>query len=455
MLLVGVGGAGTRVVDRVAAEVRPDGLWGRLLERVRSLFSRRPLDLQVLAADAPDATEGELQGLREGEVVALGSGPGTGGDIQSGVQAWRRDGGALREAAVDVGEWDLAVVVGAAGGGTAGAAMAPLVEALRSFQRSAPVVVATVLPFEREADRAHGTAGPALARLKDADPASILLLANDHLGSPEGALSEVYGGANEAVATRLLFLLRGLSEAGVQAVDRADLETTLSVGNGFSVLGYAEAREGGHAQDVVEEALSPEGASADVDPEEEAGRVLLLVEGDPDEFELAALLDRARELAPDREVLPGIRARPGGALRVLAVTSLRSSRAVEAVLDRFEALQASREEVEDPVGDRLEDAREVPPGGAGERDEPDEPEEEKTDGEDGVEEETDEPEDAEPDDGDAAEEGMPDGREEDGGEPEWVDDYRAAQQKAKELDIKANQKHEELIEQIREAEGDG
>jgi DNA-directed RNA polymerase subunit A" len=44
--------------------------------------------------------------------------------------------------------------------------------------------------------------------------------------------------------------------------------------------------------------------------------------------------------------------------------------------------------------------------------------------------------------------------EEPGEIPDWVEDYSAAQQKAMDLDIKANQSHEDLIEAIREALGE-
>lgn len=407
VLVVGLGGAGTRIVDRMAAARRPDTLWERLRAWLLQRFRPPALELIFLAGDAPEADPREHEGLREDEVIAIGDGAGAGGDIESADRAWRRDGGDLRDAAGERGPWDLAVVVGAAGGGTAAASMGPLVETLQSVGRDAPVVAVPVLPFEDESPRSHRNAGPALARLREADPLSILLMDNERLGDREGRISEVYEEANDAVSRRLRLLLEAMAGAGLRAVDRSHLETTLEPGNGFSVVGYAEGGPHRDPGEVVAEALSPPACSAEADPDDEANRVMLLVSGDPDELAVGALLDRAREEVPDREVLLGAKADEDAPLRVLAVLGLARSRAVETVLDRYHALRDDADEPgEDPLDEKLEEVDEAP----------------------------DEEGDDEP--------------------PEWVEDYRAAQQVAKELDIKANQKHEELIEAIREEKGD-
>lgn len=337
VLLAGVGGAGTRVADRVAAAHRPSTLW----ERLKAWFSPPDLDLRVVAADAPEAGDGEPEGLRDGERVRLGAGAGAGGDLEAGTRAWRQDGPGVREAAGSE-PWDLALVVGGAAGGTAAAAMGPLVEALRDLGGTAPVLAAPILPSEWELDRAHANAGPALSRLRDADAETVVLLANDRLATSQDP-SHRYARANDAIARRLRYLLEALAAPGTRTADLGDLRTATSPGNGFSALGHAQGAKGRTPADVVAEALSPEAASADVDPAEEASRVLLLVSGDPEELAVDALLDRAREAVPDREVLVGARAAPGQELRVTALVALARSRAVEAVLDRYESVRASPE----------------------------------------------------------------------------------------------------------------
>lgn len=469
VLLVGLGGAGTRVADRMADAHAPNSLW----ERIKRWFFPPDLDLEVLAVDAPEAGQGqvELRRLDRDDVVDLGDGAGTGGDLGAGTRAWRRDAENLRSVLGETEPWDLAVVVGAVGGGTSGATLGPVADTLASMGHGAPVVAAPILPFDDEADRIYRNAAPALARLRDADPLATFLLSNEQLGTREGRLSDVYAQANDAVAGRLRLLLDMLSGPGLRATDLGALETTMGSGSGFGVLGYAHARHDTAPADVVAEALSSEAASAATDPPEEARRVLLLARGDPSEFSMDALLDRAREALPDREVLLGVRASGKRPLEVLAVVALDRSQAVRAVLDRHEEILAAAEAPEeDAIGERLEEIpepEEAPgadeePGEAEEAEDEAEPEEapeaDELEPDEGTQEEAPEADEG-PDEDEVREEGRPEGDEEpdeeDDESPEWVEDYRAAQQRAKELDIKANKTHDELIEQIREAqEGD-
>lgn len=484
---MGLGGAGTRVADRMADAYAPKSLW----ERIKRWFFPPDLDLEVLAVDAPEAGRGqaELHRLDRGSVIDLGDGDGAGGDLEAGTRAWRRDAENLRAVLGGTEPWDLGVVVGAAGGGTAGATLGPVADTLASMGHGAPVVAAPILPFDDEADRIHRNAAPALARLREAGPLATFLLSNEQLGAREGRLSEVYAQANDAIAYRLRLLLDMLSGPGLRATDLGAMETTMGSGSGFGVLGYAASRQDTTPADVVAEALSPGGASAPAHPAEEARRVLLLVRGDPSKLSMDAILDRAREAFPEREVLLGVHSAPDRPLEVLAVVALDRSRAVRTVLDRHdEIVAAARAPEEDTIGERLE---EIPdPDEAGEPDPapgpddeeepegdeaPDEagepPEDDVEPGEDeeepgeeegeaeGPEEEPEEDEGATGDEDEPEEDegatGDSDEPEEDDEPPEWVEDYRAAQQRAKELDIKANQTHDELIEQIREAqEGD-
>lgn len=230
LAVLGVGGAGCRLADRLAA-AEPD-------------------DRPYLAAVA--AFDTDVEGLERLDVEqenrhAFGTTAGSTGDAQAVREAAEANALELRRAALDaVPSTAAGVLVTVGVGGATGSGAAPiLVDTLRE-QLEVPVYALTVLPgAEEEAVEANARAG--LLGL-EATVDTQLLFDNDQLGAPaerppEPRAEAAYADANGTVAEWVgtLFSAGESTSAGTvaeQVVDASELIATFGEG-GYATLGYS------------------------------------------------------------------------------------------------------------------------------------------------------------------------------------------------------------------------
>lgn len=232
LAVLGVGGAGSRLADRLAA-AEPDD---------------RPY-LSAVAAFDTDVDSLDRLAIEQGNRHAFGTTAGSSGDALAVREAAEANALELRQAALDAVPSETAGVLVTVGvGGATGSGAAPvLVDTLRE-QLDLPVYALTVLPSS-EQEQAKGVAGNAHAGLLglEATVDAQLLFDNDELPvpderPPDSEAAEAYADANQTIAewTGTLFSAgESTSTGGVaeQVVDASELIATFGEG-GYATLGY-------------------------------------------------------------------------------------------------------------------------------------------------------------------------------------------------------------------------
>lgn len=233
--LVGVGGAGGRIVDRLRDEEKTTNRSfsnGSLLvfDTERSAFEQYdhvPLDRHVLVGD----THPDIRGK------------GVDGDVELAVSVAREDRNELHREfdKLDLHELTAVVVVAGLAGGTGGGLGAVILESLRTLT-DIPLYAIGVLPDESEPDERILNAAESLqsfVRLSD----SVVLFDNDAWAdSSRGEIEEQYDTLNDKLATRVSSVLglNELADADIaeNTLDSSDLMKTLS-SEGVSTIGQA------------------------------------------------------------------------------------------------------------------------------------------------------------------------------------------------------------------------
>jgi len=234
--LVGVGGAGGRIVDRLRREEKAAGgsfSNGSLLafDTTRAAFEQYdqiPLDRHVLVGDTHPEIRGE----------------GVDGDVELAVSVAREDRDELHREfdKLELHELDAVVVVAGLGGGTGGGVGGVIVESLQTLT-DAPVYGLVVLPDESEPERTALNAARSLqsfVRFTD----GVVVFDNDSWhDDAQGTLAERYDELNGHLTKRVLAVLAlgELADAEIaeNTLDSSDLMKTLGTG-GVSVIGHAE-----------------------------------------------------------------------------------------------------------------------------------------------------------------------------------------------------------------------
>lgn len=234
--LVGVGGAGGRIVDRLR---RSENETGRSFSKGSVLafdtereafkqYDHIPLDRHVLVGD----TNPEIRGQ------------GVDGDVDLAASVAREDRDELHREfdKLDLHELDAVLVVAGLGGGTGGGVGAVVLESL-DMLTDVPVYVLGVLPTESESDRhVLNTARSLQPVVRLAD--SVILFDNEswYDSSAEESLEQQYETLNGALADRILSILAlgELDSADIaeNTLDSSDLMRTLDTG-GISTIGHA------------------------------------------------------------------------------------------------------------------------------------------------------------------------------------------------------------------------
>jgi len=236
LALVGVGGAGSRLVDAIrGVETTGDRqlCYGHLLtvdisRTVDDDFDHVPPEKHVTIGDTH----------REVDV-------GVDGDQDLAVEIIRTDFPEVHRTldSIPMRKLDGVLVVSGLGGGTGSGAGAVLVERLQDMYDK-PVYVLGILPGEHEGGCPALNAARSLRSLVPAAD-SVLLFDNDRWvsGSGDTDADDRYGQANRELASRIVTLFAreetDPGSIGANTMDSSDLIRTLSPG-GVASIGYAE-----------------------------------------------------------------------------------------------------------------------------------------------------------------------------------------------------------------------
>jgi len=343
LALVGVGGAGGRVVDRIVSVER---------ETDRSLCYGN-----ILALDVPPTAFDSLTHIPQDRRILLGGDRSNGATVDDidgddpdvAVRVARDRMPQIRRAVdqIELHEMDGVLVVAGLGGGTGAGLGAVVVDEFRRLYER-PVYALGLLPSEREGRQSARNAARSLRSIVPMAE-STLLFDNHEWHSSEHGTTE-YTAVNHGLARRIVTLLAAgeLDTARVaeNAIDSSDIIRTLSPG-GVASVGYAsmdldESRTGLAAWVLARVGVTATSQDSTVQPQTitslvrravnsrltipcegaSAERALLLFSGPPGAIPRRGF-EHARQWLEDRadtvEVLAGDDPRPSSSQLAVAV----------------------------------------------------------------------------------------------------------------------------------------
>lgn len=232
--VIGVGGAGANVLDRLALEGSDDA------------------QLLVLNTDIR-----KLSSSVSSQKVQLGStllkGMGTGGDPDLGKQAAVEASEEIREA---IRGNDMVFVCVGLGGGT-GSGAAP--EVCRIAREEGVFLVSfTTLPFEFEGARRMQQALDALKVIESYSNA-VVTFDNDRMGElivPKDGVTQAFAAADKIISQSIRATMNIVSKPGIIRIGMDDLLTALNNNNSRCLFGYGQAKGDNRALDAVEQTLN-------------------------------------------------------------------------------------------------------------------------------------------------------------------------------------------------------
>ena len=231
--VVGVGGAGTNVLDRVVL----DGLEKADLIAINT-------DVQSLASSVA-ATKVQL-----GRTVTRGLG--AGGDPEVGYNAAFESADELRAALTDA---RMIFVCAGLGGGT-GSGAAPAVAQVAS-ESGALVLGFATLPFAFEGKRRLAQGKEALARLREHCDA-VICFENDRLGdmvAPKAGIHQAFAAADQMISQSVRSIVSLIQRPGLIRIGFDDLITALKSPSGRCLFGFGESESDNRAHDALTQAL--------------------------------------------------------------------------------------------------------------------------------------------------------------------------------------------------------
>ena len=214
--IVGVGGSGSNVLDRITLDKTVEANLISMHTDVRVLgHSMAPLKLQL---------GGELM-----------RGVGAGGDPDLGREAALFSRDAIRSA---VQGFNIIFICTGLGGGT-GSGAAPVIAEIAKSTGALVLVVAT-MPFSFEGRRRVNQAEEALELLqKRAD--ALILFENNRMGElilPKDGIQKAFSQADQLIAQSLRAVSTMVSIPGLVKLGLDDLTTALSASNGRCLFGF-------------------------------------------------------------------------------------------------------------------------------------------------------------------------------------------------------------------------
>ena len=232
LAVVGVGGAGSRIANRILAV---EGATGRNLSDGNALLvnsSPPEFDGKALVPEERRLLIGDTYGSVEGR--------GTDGDVERGAEVAREDRNEILRAfdMLEFFQVDGILLVAGLAGGTGGGAGAVVIDELKAVCDK-PVYAVGVLPAASEGRDAAMAAARSLQSF--VDRADNVVLLDDETWQEE-APEDDYGETNRAIAERLVTLFAAGEFSGgslaENRMDPSDIMRTLDTG-GVSTIGYA------------------------------------------------------------------------------------------------------------------------------------------------------------------------------------------------------------------------
>jgi cell division protein FtsZ len=311
--VVGVGGAGTNVLDRIVL----DGLDQADLIAINT-------DVQSLASSVA-ATKVQL-----GRTVTRGLG--AGGDPEVGYNAAFESADEIRQALRDA---RMIFVCTGLGGGT-GSGAAPAVAQVARENGSLVLGFAT-LPFAFEGKRRLAQAHEALARLRENCDA-VICFENDRLGdmvAPKAGIHQAFAAADQMISQSVRSIVNLIQRPGLIRIGFDDLLAALKSPSGRCLFGYGESDSDNRAHDALAQALK--------NPLMDRGRmladashVLVQVSGGPGmtltEVEIL-MQDLGKHIRDETQIIFGttVDSRMGNRLSVTLISSLAAEDETPAV----------------------------------------------------------------------------------------------------------------------------
>lgn len=231
--VIGIGGAGANVLDRVVL----DG------------FDKADLivadtDVQSLASSVA-ANKVQL-----GRMVTRGLGGG--GDPQIGYEAGMEAADEIRTSLADA---RMIFLCGGLGGGTSSGA-APIVAEI-AREAGALVISFATMPFAFEGKRRRAQAVEALERLQAMSDA-VICFENDKMGdmvAPKAGVHQAFAAADATISQSVRSVISLIQRPGLIRIGFDDLLSALRCENGRCLFGYGESDTDNRAHDALTQAL--------------------------------------------------------------------------------------------------------------------------------------------------------------------------------------------------------
>jgi len=231
--IVGIGGAGSNALDRIAL----DGLENIMLVSLNT-------DVQSLDSSVA------------GKKIQLGRsttrGLGCGGDPELGYTACKEAEAEIRKAFEDTGMVFLCVGLG---GGT-GSGSAPLVASLAKEQGALVIALAT-MPFNFEGKRRSQQALEALALLQE-EADVVICFDNDKMGDsvpPKAGIHQAFASADQFISQSVKTISNLFTRPGLIRIGFDDLAMALRNNNARCLFGYGESDGDNRVHDALTRAL--------------------------------------------------------------------------------------------------------------------------------------------------------------------------------------------------------
>ena len=231
--IVGVGGAGSNVLDRIVL----DGIGNAEIVAINT-------DVQSLTSSVA------TQKVQLGRTATRGLG--AGGDPEVGLAAAAEAVDEIREALEGA---ELIFICVGLGGGT-GSGSAPLIAGIAKEHGALTIAVAT-MPFTFEGKRRASQAGDALAALQESADA-VICFENDRMGdavSPHAGVHQAFSAADQTISQSVRAIHEIFTRRGIINIGFDDLVTALKNHNARCLFGYGEAEGDNRSHESLERAL--------------------------------------------------------------------------------------------------------------------------------------------------------------------------------------------------------
>src|ERR1700676_3846641 len=310
--IVGVGGAGSNVLDRIVL----DGM--------------EKADLIAINTHVQSFTS-SVAAHKEQPGREVTRGLGTGGDPDLGYSAAVESADEIRQALVDA---RMIFICAGLGGGT-GSGATPLVVQLAREAGSLVIVFAT-LPFSFEGKRRAAQAQEALSRVNQVGNGGTCFEKDGmgDMGGPKAGINKAFAVADITISQSLRSIVNLIQRPGLIRIGFDDLFRALRSDNGRCLFGYGEGDSDNRAHDALKQALKNplmnKGKML-----ADAAHVLVQVSGGPgmtlSEVEIL-MQELGKHISDQTQILFGtaVDSRMGNRLSVTIISSLGSQSEVEA-----------------------------------------------------------------------------------------------------------------------------